>query len=254
MASYDIIGNIAIIKPDNKTKKEKLQEAKKLLSQPSIKTVLEKATDVKGRLRIFKTKFIAGKKNLIAIYHENKCIFKFNVEKCYFSSRLGNDRKEIAKKIKKSDSVLVMFAGVGPYPIVFYKIAKPKHITTIEFGKECNKFLKENIKLNKIPELAITQIQGDVKTKIPKEKFDVIMMARPNLKESFLSYALKVSKKGTRIFYHAFCRDNDLPLIKEKLINEAKIMKKSLKFNKIVKAGEIAPYKFRYRLEMKVTK
>ena len=45
MASYDILGNIAIIKAEGKTKKQKVVEAKKLLERPSIKTVLEKASD-----------------------------------------------------------------------------------------------------------------------------------------------------------------------------------------------------------------
>ena len=35
MASYDIIGNIVIIKPEGKNKKQKLAQAKKLLKIPS---------------------------------------------------------------------------------------------------------------------------------------------------------------------------------------------------------------------------
>ncbi len=31
------------------------------------------------------------------------CLFKFNVKTCYFSSRLSNERKEIAGKIKKKN-------------------------------------------------------------------------------------------------------------------------------------------------------
>ena len=42
MASYDIVGNIAIIKGEGKSKAWKLKEAKKLLKIPSVKTVLEK--------------------------------------------------------------------------------------------------------------------------------------------------------------------------------------------------------------------
>jgi tRNA (guanine37-N1)-methyltransferase len=258
MASYDILGNIAIIKTEEsgkiKTKSQKLIQAKKLLKQPSVKTVIEKASNVQGRLRKIKTKHIAGKKNLIAIYKENNCTFKLNVESCYFSPRLSNDRKEIAKKIKKSDKVLVMFAGVGPYPIVFYKLAKPKQITSIELSRECNKYQKENLRLNKIPKDKIEIIQGDVKKRITKDlgKFEVIMMARPNLKPTFLNQALIVSKKNTKIFYHGFCHKDKLPELKTSLIKEAKNLKRKIKIINTTKAGDIAPYKFRYRIEIKV--
>ncbi|MFH1359330.1 MAG: hypothetical protein ABIH37_05565 [archaeon] len=260
MASYDIIGSIAIIKSEGKTKKQKLEQAKHLLKQPSIKTIVEKATDVKGRLRTIKTKHIAGIKNLITVYKENNCSFKLNVETCYFSPRLSNDRKEVAKKIKISEKVLVMFAGVGPYPIVIYKLSKPREITAIEIGKDCCKYFKENLKLNKIPENKIKIIQGDVKKKITKQslkqlgKFDKIMMARPNLKNTFLEQALLVSKKNTIIFYHGFTHQDNLKDLTNQLEQEAKNLKRKIKITNITKAGDIAPFKYRYRIEIKVLK
>ena len=176
-----------------------------------------------------------------------------DVEKCYFSPRLSNDRKQIAGKIKEKDNVLVMFAGIGVYPIVICKFSRPKHITAIEISRACNIYFKENIKLNKL-EGKINQIQGDVKKKLPSQKFDIILMPRPNLKATFLEQALKVSKKGTKIYYYGFCRKNELKNLKTHLINEAENLKRKIKIIKTVKAGEIAPFKFRYRLEMGVLK
>ena len=252
MADYDIIGNIAIIKSEGKTNSQKLRQAKELLKRPFIKTVLEKSTDIKGRLRTFKTKYVAGIKTLETIQNENNCRFKLNVETCYFSPRQGNDRKLIASKIKRKDNVLVMFSGIAAYPIVIYKTKKPNHITAIEISRECNKYAKENLKINKIPEDKMTLIQGDVKKKMPKSKFDVIMMARPNLKTTFLEQALQVSKKNTKIFYHGFCHQDDLNKLKRELLDEANKLKRKIKITKTAKAGDIAPYKYRYRVEIKV--
>lgn len=260
MADYDLIGTIAIIKSEKdgkkKTRARKKEEAEKLLTMPSIKTVLEKTSKVKGRLRKIDTKYLAGEKTTKTMHKENGCSFLLDVKTCYFSPRLVHDRKEVAEKIKKSDRVLVMFAGVGAYPIVIEKIVHPKHITTIELSKECNTYFKENIRLNKIPEEKITIIQGDVVKKIPiiKEKFDAIMMARPNLKKTFLPEALCVSKKGTRIFYHAFCHEDELEKTIKSLKKEATTYKRKIAIKEIKKAGDIAPYKFRYRIEMKVLK
>lgn len=253
MASYDILGNIAIIKGEDKSKAQKLAQARELLKNPNIKTVVEKVGKVHGRLRTINVKHIAGEKNLIALHVENACLFKFDVSKCYFSSRLSNERKEIAKKIKKKDKVLVMFAGVGIYPIVIQKISKPAKNVGIEIGKDCCKYFKENLELNKMNR-NIEIIQGDVKKKVNKElgKFDVVVMARPNLKNSFLEQGLSVCKKNTRIFYYGFCNIDEKKKMIESLKTEAKSLRKKIKILKVVKAGEIAPYKFRYRVEIKV--
>jgi len=252
MADYDILGNIVIIKSEGKTRKQKLAQAKKLLDKPSIKTVLEKASDVKGRLRTIKTKYVAGNRNKIAEVNENSCRFRFNVDTCYFSPRLSSERKANALQVRKKDAVLVMFAGVGVYPIVINKLAKPARIVGVEISKECCKYFKENLKLNKM-ENQIEIIQGDVKKKISrKEKYDVVIMARPNLKESFLKWGLLASKKGARIFYHGFCHEDDLAGLIENLKIEARGLRRKIRIGKVVKIGNIAPYKFRYRIEIRV--
>ena len=253
MASYDIIGNIAIMKGDGMNKKQKLAHAKKLLKIPSVKTVLEKVGNVKGRLRTIKLKYIEGEKNFIANYKENACRFKFDVRTCYFSPRLSNDRKQLALKIKKKDNVLIMFSGVGVYPIIISKYKNPKKIVAVELGRDCNKYAKENLRLNQMQD-KIELIQGDVKKKINKKlgKFDVVMMARPNLKDSFLEQGLMAVKKGGRIFYHGFCHVNDKEKMINDLVEEAKKLKRKVKIVRTINAGEIAPYKYRYRIEMVV--
>jgi len=254
MAQYDLLGNISVIRAEDMNKKEKLVLAKKLLERPSAKTVVEKVGDVKGRLRTIDTKHVLGEKNLIVELKENDCRFKFNVEDCYFSPRLSHERGLIAEKIKSKDRVLVMFAGMGVYPIVVYKKNKPKEIVSVELGKECCKWAKENLKLNKIPEGKIEVIQGDVKKKVISEmgKFDVILMPRPNLEDSFIESALKVSKKGTMIYYNGFCNVDGIDELVENLVEEAKNLGRKIKIINVLKAGDIAPYKFRYRIEMKV--
>jgi len=282
MADYDLFSNIAIIKSEGKTKKQKLKQAQEILKKPGIKSVYEKASNVKGRLRTIDAKWIAGKKNLIADYKENGCLFKFNISTCYFSSRLANERQKISSMIKMKDRVLVMFAGVGVYPIVLYKYKKPSKIVGVEIGKDCCKWFKENLNLNKIPKGKIEIVQGDVKRVIPKlikgkynfgnaqnffqknfgafktkreksfEGFDVVIMARPNLKESFLKWGLMACRRGSLLIYYGFCKDDKVKKLTEDLVKEACNYRRKIKINKIVQAGEIAPYKHRWRVEMNV--
>jgi len=253
--SYDLLGSIAIVRfPKQFTQLDKKKYANQLLKkQKSIKTVLEKEGKIKGRLRKIKTKYLAGVKTKEVLYKENNCLFRFNLDSTYFSPRLSNERKEIANAIKKSDEVLVMFAGVGPYSIVIAKNSKAKKVFSNEINREANKYAKLNIELNNLKQ-KVELIPGDIKriVKKIKKKFSVIVMPRPQLKSSFLKEAFKLSKKGTLIYYYDFCKKDEINLIIDKIKKEAKESKKKIKILKKKVAGEIAPYKIRLRVDLKV--
>ena len=136
--AFDILGNIVIAKFLNDFKlKDKQKFAEKILREnKSVRTILEKQGKVKGRLRKIQTRHLAGEKTKEVLYKENDCLFRFNVDSCYFSSRLSSERKEVAEKIKKRDEVLVMFGGVAPFAIVIGKMKKPKKVVSIELGRE----------------------------------------------------------------------------------------------------------------------
>jgi len=253
--SYNILGNIAIVNfPKDFKASEKKKFAEKILAtNKAVKTVLEKSGKFKGRLRKMQTKHIAGEKTKEVLYRENNCVFRFNIDTTYFSPRLSNERKEIASQIKKDNEVLVMFAGVGPLPIVIAKNSKPKLIISNEINREANKYAKLNIERNKLKNKIILA-PGDIKKVAPKlkKKFNVIVMPRPQLKDTFLEQAFKLSKKGTRIFYYDFCKRNEINLIVKKIQEEAKKHKKKIKILNTKKAGEIAPYKIRCRIDFRV--
>ncbi len=254
-APFDIFGNIALIKFKAKTSaKDKKRFADKLLKDnKSVTTVLEKTRGFQGRLRKQETKYIAGEKTKEAIYRENGCVFRFNIDKTYFSPRLSNERNEIAQKIKDGDKVLVMFAGVAPYSIVIAKNSKADKIVSVEINREAGKYAKLNVELNNVKN-KVNIIQGDVKKVVRrlKERFDVIVMPRPQLKESFLKEAFLLSKKGTRIFYYDFCKQEEIEDVVNRIKIEALRYKVKIKILKVKKAGEIAPYKYRIRVDFKV--
>jgi len=248
----DILGNIAILKFDKSVEKSgKLAIAREVLkTHKAVKTVLEKSDKIKGRLRTMKTVHLAGGRTKIVNYKENGCLFRFDVDKTYFSPRLSNERKEIAQQVKKKENVLVMFAGVGPYSIVIAKLAKPKIVYSIEINRAASKMAEENVKLNKLDNVVV--VQGDVKRVVSKSglRFDRIVMPRPQLKESFLKWAFKVIKKNGIINYYGFGKSHEEIL--EEIEVEAKKARRKIKILRVKKAGDIAPFKFRWRVDFKV--
>ncbi len=256
--AFNLLGNIAVVNfPDGTIKKEKVRFAKDLLRKNnSIKTVLEKSKVFGGRLRKQKTSFLSGIKNKEVLYKENGCVFRFNIDETYFSPRLSNERKEIAKLIKKGEEVFVMFAGVGPFSIVIAKNSNAKKIYSNELNRRANVYGKENVVRNKLQE-KIELIPGDIKKvslsfKKKKKKFDVVVMPRPRLKDNFLKEAFVLSKKGTRVYYYDFCKVGDVKEKVEMVKQESKKNKRKIKITKVKNAGEIAPFKVRIRIDFKL--
>lgn len=254
IGSFDVIGSIAILPFHSSNAK---QQAKTLLAEhKNIKSVFLKTGKIKGRLRKLKLKFIAGINSLETIYKENNCLMKLNVQDCYFSQRLSNDRLEIANKVKKNEKVLVMFAGVAPYSVVIAKHSKAKEVYSVELNTKATKYALENARLNKLSNVIV--IQGDVKKVIPKLKknrimFDRIVMARPQLKDTFLKEALMIAKKACIIHFYDFLQENEIPHEAiRKIQDECKKTKRRLKILSWKKAGDIAPYRYRIRVDFSV--
>jgi len=253
--AFSLFGNLALVNfPDGTPKKEKVNFAKEILNKnKSVKTVLEKSGKFKGRLRKQETKVLAGVKTKEVLYKENGCVFRFNIDETYFSPRLSNERKEVASLIKKNEEVFVGFAGVAPFSIVIAKNSCARKVYSNELNRKANEYAKENIVRNKLQE-KVELFSGDMKkvcSKLEKEKkkFDVVVMPRPKLKDSFLEDAFKISKKKTRVYYYDFCKVEDIPE-KVKMVEEvAKKSKRKIKITNVKNAGEIAPYKVRVRID-----
>lgn len=256
--SFNVLGNVALVNfPDYYKERDKKKFAKELLEKhKAVRTVLEKSGNFKGRLRKQETRWLAGEKTKEVLYRENGCVFRFNVDETYFSSRLANERLEVSKMVKPSDEVLCMFAGISPFPIVIAKNVKVKKIYSNELNKKANEYAEINIKKNKVQD-RIELVPGDIK-KVAKDfekqdkKFDLILMTRPNLDETFLKEAFVVSKNKTRIYYHAFCHVEE----KEKQIkiieDEARKFGFSVDFLSVKDIGDIAPGKVRLRVYFEV--
>ena len=258
MASYDVFGNIAVVKfPKTFSNLQKKKYASDFLKKhQSVKTIVEKSDRIKGRLRTMKLKYLAGERNLECLYKENGCIFRLNVGSCYFSPRLASERKELAEMIKKDERVLVMFGGVAPYAVVFGKYSKASEIISVELGRECSKYALENVKRNKLVE-RVKIFQGDVRKVIGKGKkvegyFDRIVMARPNLKDSFLDIAFKVIRANGIIHYYGFYDESKIDELKELIQKEAIRAKKKIKILRIKKAGDIGVRVWRWRVDFLV--
>ena len=248
--SYDLIGDIAVIEvPDSIKKYEKLIANSLLKANPKIKVVAKKPNKIEGKYRIRKLRILAGERRTTTEYRESDCLFRFDLNKTYFSQRLGNERLRLAKKVRGSEKILVMFSGIAPFGIVIGKKNPYSSVWNIEFNPDAAKYAEKNIELNNL-QSRVFSIKGDVKKQIPKlkEKFDRIIMILPHDNEKFLKDALKVSKKGTDIHMYVIHTESEIAGIRKRIKENHPI-----KINKTIKAGDYGPKMWRYCLDMKTT-
>ncbi len=244
--SFDVVGDIAIFNefPEELKKKEKKIAEHLLQKHANIKVVARKSGKYSGKLRTPKITLLTGEKRKETMHKESGCTFKLDVEKCYFSTRTGTERIRIAKQTKKGESVLVMFSGIGAFPIMIAKKSKVRDIYGIELNKIAHKYAEKNVVLNKVNNIKL--FQGEVKKVLPriKKKFDRIVMPLPKTAEAYLALALKSLKKSGVIHLYLFAQEKEFREIKEKY-------KKQFKSIKIIKAGNYSPHTFRVCLDLK---
>lgn len=208
ITSFNSLGNIAVIQvPRELEHKAKAIGEALLQVNKHFKTACMATGERKGRYRVQPMKVIAGKKNKIATYKESGCVFKVDLGKVFFSPRLSTERLRIAKLIKEGEVVGALFAGVGPFPIVFAKHSGMRKAYAIELNPPAFKGMLQNIKLNKC-EGKVEAIQGDVKTVVPKMlagKCDRVSMPLPKGGENFLHEAfIAIKPSGGVIHFYAF--------------------------------------------------
>ena len=253
--SYDVIGNIILVKLPKDLLKYKKEIGKALLqSNKNIKTVCL-SEPVAGELRTRNIAIIAGEKNTKTIHKEYELSFEVDIQKTYFSPRLATERKRVASLVKPGEIVVDMFTGVAPFSIMIAKYASPKIIYAIDKNSEAIKYAKENIKKNNVLD-KVEIIHADAKKihKILEVKADRIIMNLPFSAHMFFKNTLKITKKSSIIHYYDILKEEEI----QERINELKKLaeenKTILTYLNIRKIKTYAPREFYIGIDITATK
>ncbi|MCK4491105.1 MAG: class I SAM-dependent methyltransferase family protein [Candidatus Altiarchaeales archaeon] len=201
--SFDVVGDIAIIEvPEDLGDRREVIGDALLKTFRNIKVVVNKTSSVGGRFRTRRLRVIAGESRNETVHREFGCLYKLDVELSYFSPRLGTERMRVASQVRGGERVLVMFAGVGPYPVLIAKLGSPGEGVAVELNPEAVRYLRENIVLNKVE---VDVVCGDVGVEVPRlGGFDRIVMPLPKDAGDFLDVALPALNKGGVIHFYCF--------------------------------------------------
>ncbi len=197
-----MIGDIAIVRLAEFSPREKKKVAAALLDEmKTVRVVMEQEGGIEGEYRLRRLVHLAGEVRTLTVHRENGCLYKVDVAKCYFSPRLSTERLKIAALVRPSETVLNMFAGVGPFSIVIAKKAGAR-VTSCELNSYAAELHRENNRLNKVDGL-VEVIQGDaadLPSKVPR--FHRIIMPHPSEADKFLPAAIALAREKGVIHYY----------------------------------------------------
>lgn len=205
VTSYDIVGDVAIIKVPEELEHRKGTIAEALTEQhPNVRTVLRKVGEREGEYRTADYEFLIGE-SAETVHKEHGCRFRLDPTEVYFSERLGHERGRVVGKAGEGEVVIDMFAGVGPSSIELARNAEAERVYAFESNPEAFGYLKENAELNNVEEVLKT-FEGDVRDNLPglDVKADRIVMNLPGSSEDFVGLAIKHVREGGIVHFYSF--------------------------------------------------
>lgn len=217
--SFDCIGDLIIIKIEDELLpyKERIGEA--LLKVNSNVRLVLMDGGVKGELRIRELEPIAGTGTTETRHRESGVTMLTDPAKVYFNPRLATERMHVASVVKDGETIIDMFAGVAPFPLVICKHAHPKIVYSIDLNHEAFLFMERNIRLNRIDN--IVPMEGDAAEAVKGlPQADRVIMNLPQIAYRFLDVALSKTKKGGVVHMHRIMERDTSDALTGELINE----------------------------------
>ena len=281
--SFDVIGDIAYLHAMPDGDPEQIGNAI-MKKNKHIKLVVARQSNLEGTERApgeDGLAIITGAKRspLITTHAEYgiKCVVDLN--HCFFSPRMGQERLRICQQVARGEHVLVLFSGVGMDALQLAGRTEASTVTAVELNEiavQCLQRAHRMLERNKRVKCAgaadrLDIIQGDVlkvlPESLPKDHYDRILAPRPKEGaldgdlgsgdggEEFLNVILPHLKDGGECHWYDFVADHEFPAcdrtrkLLDRVCDQHDL---SMKVLHVANAGSVAMRQLRVCVDFKV--
>ncbi|WP_049971003.1 class I SAM-dependent methyltransferase [Haladaptatus cibarius] len=204
--SYERLGDIVLVDEDDPARAREIADAI-VASELPVKTVLNRASKVKGETRVRDWDVLVGDQTE-TVHREYGCEFSLDVSRVYFSPRLATERHRVAEQVDPDERAFDMFAGVGPFVIPFAK--RGAQVVGTDVNDVAIEYLRENARRNGV-ENRVTAIAGDVRETVSEYEnwADRLVMNLPHSAGEFLDTAVSLAEDECVIHYYDIQHEDD---------------------------------------------
>ncbi len=255
VGGYDVVGDIAIvIVPEPLAHKEQIIAEAILASNKKIRVVAKRAGKYGGEFRTMPLQILAGENRKETEVKEYGVRMLVNPETVYYSVRSGSERRRIASQVTSGESVLVLFSGIAPFPLIISRYSQARSIVGIEKNPQAHGYAVLNLRRNK-KQQNIQLFPGDVREVVPglKDTYDRVIMPLPTGGEEFLSCALPVLKRGGFLHFYDMQRQELFAHSEEKIVNASAAFDRKVISSTLTKCGHCAPDIYRICIDTRIS-
>ncbi|XP_043110816.1 tRNA (guanine(37)-N1)-methyltransferase isoform X2 [Puntigrus tetrazona] len=162
---------------------------------PGVTYVVNKTNTIDSTYRNFQMEVLAGESSMVVKIRENGVFYEFDFSRVYWNPRLSTEHERIISLLQRGDTIVDVFAGVGPFAIPAAR--RGCNVLANDLNPESFHWLQHNAKLNKA-DRKITSfnmdgrdfIRGPLRERLPalmkgSQKIHVVMNL-PSLALEFL--------------------------------------------------------------------
>ena len=196
---YERLGDIALIDEDDADRAQDIADAI-IASDIPVSSVLNRQSKISGRYRVRDWELLAGE-STETVHQEFGVKFRVDVTETYFSPRLATERNRVIEQVSRSERVLDMFAGVGPFIIPM--ACRGAEGVGVDINEAAIDYLEENAELNDVSDRVLA-IHADVREVVETYDgwADRLIMNLPHSADEFLPTAKQLASDRCRLHYY----------------------------------------------------
>jgi tRNA (guanine37-N1)-methyltransferase len=219
---YERLGEVVILDEDDARRAREIADAV-IVSDLPVRTVLNRASKVKGELRVREWDVLAcdahpdadperpapeGHVCTETVHREYGYEYALNLASVYFSPRLATERHRVVEAVGADEHALDMFAGVGPFAVPMAD--RGAETVGVDLNEVAVEYLRENAARNGVAE-NVTAVAGDVRgaTDEYADWADRLVMNLPHSADEFLETAVELASDDCRLHYYDIQHEDD---------------------------------------------
>jgi len=248
--AMDVVGDIAIVEIPEELEAYKSTVGKAVLQMnKNLRTVLAKIGAVSGEYRVREFSMIAGEPKTFTLHKEHGCVYHVDLAKVYFSPRLSFEHNRVASLVKPDETVVDLFAGVGPFSVLIAKKQPHVEVYAVDANTAAFESLKKNVRVNRVED-RVFPILGDAR-QVVRERLahvaDRVIMNLPEKALEFVDVACQATAlSGGAIHFYSFVKASESMQNLHRLLKES-VEECGRKVERILESRfvrETAPYEW----------